>query len=98
MNFAISFFVGSVTFVLMMLVKIPVKKATRLLARRAEENRQEILRKRYNLILMVLTMVLACIIYTFVLRWLGDTHFKLCCTMKAGVIAMALYAVYERFL
>ncbi len=98
MNFTIAFFVGSATFVLMMVLKIPIKRLTRYLADRADYVDSDVLYKRYNIILQILTMALACLIYMLVLRWLGDDHFKLCCSLKAGVIAMALYAVYERFL
>lgn len=98
MNSVISFFVGSVTFVLMMLIKIPVKKVTGALSKRVDEERREIVRKRLNIVLVVIVMLLACLIYVLVLRMLRDNHFKLCYALKAGVIAMALYAVYERFL
>lgn len=98
MNFTIAFFVGSATFVLMMVLKIPIKRLTRYLADRANYAESDTLYKRYNIILQVLTMVLACVIYMLVLKWLGEDHFKLCCSLKAGVIAIALYAVYERFL
>lgn len=98
MNFTIAFFVGSATFVLMMLLKIPIKHLTAYFADRADFEMRDVLYKRYNIVLQILTMALAYIIYMFVLKWLGDDHFKLCCSMKAGVIAIALYSVYERFL
>lgn len=97
MNYAIAFFVGCSTFVIMMLVKIPVKKLTRYLADR-NNYEDDKLYKRYNIVLQLLTIIIACVIYMAVLSYLGDDHVKLCCAMKAGVIAIALYAVFERFL
>ena len=99
MNFTIVFFVGCVTLALMMLIKIPVKMITGRLANRSfEEGKNEVLYKRLNLVIFVLVFVLACVIYYLVLQWLGETHFKFCCSLKAGVIAIALYSVFERFM
>lgn len=98
MNIAIAFFVGSLTFVLMMGIKIPIKKLTRAIARQIEENEETsyILYKRLNIVVIIVVMLVAVICYYFVLQWLGETHFKFCCALKAGAIAMALYAFYEQ--
>ena len=99
MNFTIAFFVGCITLALMMLIKLPVKAITRRLADDSSDERGNDIRyKRYNMILFVLVFVVACILYYFVLQWLGETHFKFCCSLKAGVIAIALYSVFERFI
>lgn len=99
MNFTIAFFVGCITLAVMMLVKIPIKYLTRELAERSfGEKDSDVLYKRYNLVVIVLVFVMAIVIYYFVLQWLGESHFKLCCSMKAGIISLALYSVFERFL
>ena len=100
MNNVIAFFVGCLTFVVMMLLKIPVKKINRVLAEKIESDVDEayILYKRLNGIIMLIAVMLAVVIYYFVLQWIGEEHFKLCCSLKAGVVAVAFYAVYEQFL
>lgn len=99
MNSAISFFVGCLTLVLMMIIKIPIKKMLFRLAQeiRKEEKQQQIMYKRLNSILIVCVMLVAVVCYYLVLRVLGEEHFKLCCSMKAGAIAVALYAVLEQW-
>lgn len=99
MNMAISFFVGCVTFVLMMFVKIPVKKMTLELAEKVRNNEEEklLLYKRLNVIVIFVTMMLSMICYYFVLDILGEGHFKMCCSLKAGAIAVALYMVFEQW-
>lgn len=98
-NSIIAFFVGSVTFVLMMGIKIPIKKVTRILSLRQVdyEGYRETYRKRLNLSIIVITFIVAIVCYYFVLLWLGDDHFKLCCSFKAGAIATALYVLYEQW-
>ncbi len=99
MNFTIAFFVGCMTLALMMLIKIPIKAITEKLADRTfSEEDNHIINRRYNLIIILMVFVVACIIYYFVLSWLGDDHFKFCCSLKAGCIAVALYAAFERFI
>ncbi|MBE5873470.1 MAG: hypothetical protein E7287_03580 [Lachnospiraceae bacterium] len=99
MNFTIAFFIGCITLVLMLLIKIPVKTVTKRLADESfDERGNDIRYKRYNMILFILVFVVACVIYYLVLLWLGDDHFKFCCSLKAGIIAIALYSVFERFL
>lgn len=99
MNSTIAFFVGSVTFVLMLVIKLPVKKFTRQVA----DSLAEIPRERYriyrrcNISLIILTMIVAITCYCLVLMALQETHFKFCCTLKAGAIATALYAVFEQW-
>lgn len=99
MNMAIAFFVGCITFVLMMIIKIPVKKITAILAENRAENPQHeyILYKRYNIVIMLLTMIMAMLCYYWVLQVLEIEHIKWCCSLKAGAIAMAIYTVFEQF-
>ena len=99
MNMAISFFVGCVTFVLMMFVKLPIKKINYKLATRVVDNEEEkqILYKKLNVIIIFIAMMLSMICYYFVLRMLGETHFKMCCSIKAGAIAVALYMIFEQW-
>lgn len=99
MNNMVIFFVGCVTFTLMMLIKIPVKKLTWDLAQEGSDSREGI-RRRYhlfNLSIILLTMLVSFICYCFVLVWLRDTHFKLCCALKGASVAIAFYAVYEQW-
>ncbi len=99
MNITIAFFVGCITFVLMMLIKIPVKKITFFLAGRLEDDEDDrfVLYKHLNGVIILLTIMVAAVCYYFVLGWLGEEHFKACCSLKAGVIAIALYALYEQW-
>lgn len=99
MNMAIAFFVGCITFVLMMIIKIPVKKITAILAANQAENQEQeyILYKRYNVVVMFLTMAIAMLCYYWVLQVLEIEHIKWCCSLKAGAIAMAIYTIFERF-
>lgn len=91
MNTAITFFAGSLTFVLMMGLKIPIKKLSRFLSKG-----QTVYYKRWNLLVILAVVVVATVCYYLVLLWLGDTHFKFCCALKAAAVAMAFYAVYEQ--
>ncbi len=99
MNSAISFFVGCLTFVLMMVIKIPIKKLIFALVERTEydEGRQYVLYKRWNTVLLGVAMLVAAVCYFCVGTLLEIDHFKWCCLLKAGAIAIALYAVYEQW-
>lgn len=99
MNAAIAFFVGCVTFVLMMVIKIPIKKLIFALVERTEydKRRRYVLYKRWNTLLLGVTMLVAAVCYFYVGTWLELDHFKWCCSLKAGAIAIALYAVYEQW-
>lgn len=97
MNSAVSFFVGAVTFVLVMILKMPVKRITWWLAKhcRTEERSRYVFYKRCNSVLFILTAVVAVYSYYVLYRLIALDHFKWCCTLKAAAIAMAIYAVYE---
>lgn len=99
MNSAISFFVGCLTLVLMMIIKIPIKKMVFKLSWEIskEEKQQQMVYKRLNSILIVCVMLVSVVCYYLVLMVLGEEHFKLCCSMKAGAIAVVLYAVLEQW-
>ncbi|HKM35787.1 MAG TPA: hypothetical protein VJY54_13755, partial [Lachnospiraceae bacterium] len=99
MNNVIAFFVGSLTFVIIMIIKIPVKKLTSFMADKLSEDEADrvILNKRLNGIIFVLAFTIAVICYYFVLQWLGSDHYKWCCSLKAGTIAIALYALFEQW-
>jgi len=99
MNSAIAFFVGCLTFVLMMVIKIPIKKLIQALVERTDydEDRQYVLYKRWNTVLLLVAMLVATVCYFYVGMLLRIDHFKWCCSLKAGAIAIALYAVYEQW-
>ena len=99
MNAAIAFFVGCVTFVLMMVIKIPIKRLIFSLVERYvyEEERQYVMYKRWNTVILFVTMLVAALCYFYVALVLRIDHFKWCCSIKAGAIAIALYAVYEQW-
>ena len=99
MNMAISFFVGCITFVVMLFVKLPIKKINYKLASRVIDNETEKKRlyKKLNVIIIFIAMMLSMIFYYIVLRMLGGTHFKMCCSVKAGAIAVALYMIFEQW-
>uniref|UniRef100_UPI00405721D8 hypothetical protein n=1 Tax=Acetatifactor sp. TaxID=1872090 RepID=UPI00405721D8 len=99
MNMAIAFFVGCLTLVLMMFIKIPLKKLTAKLAETLHEDKEdrELLYKRLNVLIMVVAVLVSLICYYIVLQILGETHFKMCCCLKAGAIAIALYAIFEQW-
>ena len=100
MNMAISFFVGCITFVLVMLFKLPVKKITAALASyiAIEEEQEYLLYKRFNIVIMLFAMLIAMVSYYSIIQVMGLEHIKWCCSLKAGAIAIALYAVYELLL
>lgn len=98
MNAAIAFFVGCITFVLMMGIKIPIKKLIfSLVERHVAEERQCVIYKRWNVVLLFITMLVAALCYFYVALVLNIDHFKWCCSIKAGAVAIALYAVYEQW-
>lgn len=97
MNNAIAFFVGCVTFVSMMLIKIPIKHFIVWLVKDAVSDDSRLLIKRCNSILFIVTMVVAVFLYWGIFKILNIDHFKLCCSLNAGAIAIALYAVYEQW-
>lgn len=99
MNTAIAFFIGCLTFVLMMGIKIPIKKLIFSLVERAVEGetRRYVMYKRWNTVLLFVTAAVAAVCYYLVGLVLGLDHFKWCCSLKAGAIAIALYAVYEQW-
>ena len=99
MNHAITFFVGCVTFVIMFLVKIPIKKCSRAIAERLayDDNHEERLRRRINLMIYAFTILVSLICYYQILSWLEETHVKLCCALKGSCFAVAFYAIYEQW-
>lgn len=99
MSISIAFCVGCITFVLMMVLKIPMKKITGFLAHKLEPDEDDayILYKRLNGVIILLTIMIAIVCYYLVSQWLGIENFKFCCSLKAGFIAIALYALYEQW-
>lgn len=100
MNMAISFLSGSITFVLVMLIKVPIKKLNAQVAEEKAYSEEEFYKiyKRRNGVIYLCVALVALVSYCFILYALGEEHIKLCCSMKAAAIAIALYAVYEQLL
>lgn len=96
---AIAFFVGCLTFVLMMVIKIPIKKLIYVLVEQMvyDEDRLYIVYKRCNVVLLFIALLIAAVCYCYVAVLLEVDHLKWCCSLKAGAIAIALYAVYEQW-
>ncbi len=99
MNHAVAFFAGSITFVVVMLLKIPIKWGIVYIAERSQrdEPKKQKLRKRLNGILFPIVFLVALISYYIVLQFLGSSHFKLCCSLKAGAFAIAFYSIFEQW-
>ncbi len=99
MNIAIAFLAGCVTFVLMMFIKIPIKILTGKLADRIgyDEDDCHVLYKRLNGVIILMAIIVATMCYYVMYCVLEVGHFKLCCSLKAGMIAIALYAAYEQW-
>ena len=99
MNMAIAFFSGCMTFVLMMVIKIPIKKLNLWLSERycEEDNRQQLLYKRLNVSVMAVTMLVSMLCFYFVSRMFAFSNIKWCCAMKGGAIAIALHAIYAQW-
>lgn len=100
MNMAIAFFVGCMTFVLMMVIKIPIKKLNMALAEQLcdDEDKQYLLYKRLNVSVMVVTMLASMLCFYVIARLFDISNIKWCCAMKSGAIAIALYAIYAQLL
>ena len=98
MNMAIAFFSGCMTFVLMMVVKLPIKKMNKMLAKCfcEEEDRRLLLYKRLNVSIMVVAMFLSMVCYYVVAEMIVVSNIKWCCAMKGGAIAIALHAIYAQ--
>lgn len=98
MNAMISVFVGCITFLLMYVIKIPIKKFIACIVCRFadDEERQYYLCKRWNALLFFVTMMVAALCYYYVGGVLKIDHYKWCCSLKAGAIAIAIYAVCEQ--
>lgn len=98
MNSVIVFFVGSAVFCLTYLIKIPIKKFNMRIASHYSDsvNHQRRVYRRMNFTFIILALIMSVIVYYCVLLWLGDTHFKLCCPIKAWATSLAIYSIYEQ--
>ncbi len=100
MNAAISFLSGCIVFALIFVLKIPVKRLNRVIAESLFKDtvKQYICYKRLNISIFAIIMVTGAFTYAAVIKVLGITHFKWCCTLKSAVIAVALYYIFERIM
>lgn len=86
-------------FFLMFLLKAPMKRWSRRIAegRYGEDgDKAYTLYRRLNVSIIIMTALLAVLIYYLICLW-GGLHHKLCCSFKAGVMALALYALYDQW-
>ena len=86
-------------FFLMFLLKIPMKRWSWRIAEdrhRGNEGRAYALYRRLNVSVIIMTVLLSVLIYYLICLW-GGLHHKLCCSFKAGVLALALYALYDQW-
>ena len=99
MNQTVTFFVGLFTFLVVMALKIPVKKINwKLSGRRySDPEKRYLCYRRYNFSLFFLVMAVSVGSYYVLYRLVQLDHFKLCCTLKAGAMAIAIYAVDEQW-
>ena len=100
MDMAIAFFGGCMTFVLMMVIKVPIKKLNRWIAEQffEDDDEQRLLYKRLNVSIMVVTMLLSMLCYYVVAGMVFEvSNLKWCCAMKGGAIAIALHAMYAQW-
>lgn len=98
MNMAMAFFSGCMTFVLMMVIKLPIKKINMALAERFCEEEEEIylLYKRLNVSIMAVAMLVSIACYYVVAEMMFVSNIKWCCAMKGGAIAIAMHAIYAQ--
>ena len=92
MNDAVTFLVGCFTFLAVNILKKPIKKWNR---KRAGGNDPQY--RRRNMLIFLLVMAVSVGSYYVLYRLVELDHFKLCCTLKAGAMAVAIYAVYEQW-
>lgn len=98
-NYTIAAICGLATFLLMLVIKIPVKIITRKIAetRDGSDYDRRVLNKRLNLIIIVLTFLLGFILFWESNNLLKIEHFSMSHAIEAGAFAIAYYALFERF-
>ena len=86
------------TFVLMMVIKLPIKKVNKVIAERfcEEEDKKTLLYKRLNVSIMAVTVLVSMMCYYMVAEMMMVSNIKWCCAMKGGAIAIALHAIYAQ--
>ena len=91
--------IGICVFGITFLVKTPVKNVTRYLAyRKVEERGEEYCYARYrklNLVILLVVLLLSVTLNLMFCVILGNHH-KLCFALKATMVAICLYSVYEQ--
>lgn len=97
MHNAVTFLSGCFTFLAVQYLKAPIKKASWRRACRGGEQGRYGRYRRYNFMIFFLVTAVAMGAYSALYHLVGLDHFKLCCTLKAGAMAVALYAVYEQW-
>lgn len=98
--------VGTVTFLCMLLLKKPVKRATARLAERMasgadgrtpqKERRVYKCRRRLNMVLLLMTEAVGAVLFLLCAVSFGQIEFSWGSALLAGVVAIAEYAVAEQ--
>lgn len=87
--------VGIQVFLLLFLIKIPVKWFHEKIVVRSRKIDKGRLFRRLNFTLILWVVFLSVSIYFWICLKLG-IHHKLCCSFKSVAIALTLYAIYEQ--
>jgi hypothetical protein len=93
MDFYVILFTGSICFVLMVILKLIMRKLI-------FSSNSAVSEKPLAIFSYIIVFILSIIVYSFVLRYLGNfhiasLHFKLCYVFKAWTISVSLNAIYE---
>ncbi len=101
MNIAniLAILVGVQVFLFMLVLKKPIKALNhRIVIKRFEEDSEKAKRreKRLNFSVIIVTILLS-VMWYYIICMVLHMHHKLCCSFKAAVLALSIYAVYEQW-
>lgn len=97
-----SILAATITFILMLFIKKPIKQSIRYYVERKAENNQrwaqnkKLYRKRCNSIIVFSTMLLAIIIFTIISFISPLIEFKWFSAILSGTVALTEYAIFDQ--
>ncbi len=94
----IAIVVGILVFIYMFLIKVPVKKLHSMIAKqfgRDNATKAYAIYRYLNFTLIIWTTIFSVVLY-YIICVVLNIHHKLCCSFKAAVIALCMYAVYQQ--